>query len=34
LLTLNFLNVGEKGTTAAERHWVIGKTKQNKTLRN
>ena len=26
LLTLNFLNVGEKGTTAAERHWVIEKT--------
>lgn len=25
LLTLNFLNVGEKGTTVAERHWVIEK---------
>ena len=25
LLTLNFLNLGEKGTTAAERHWVIEK---------
>jgi hypothetical protein len=25
LLTLNFLNVGEEGTTAAERHWVTKK---------
>lgn len=25
LLTLNFLNVNEKGTTAAKRHWVIEK---------
>ena len=24
LLTLNFLNANEKGTTAAERHWIIG----------
>jgi hypothetical protein len=23
LLTLNFLNVGEKGTTVAERYWDI-----------
>ncbi|KAL6030444.1 hypothetical protein STEG23_025180 [Scotinomys teguina] len=26
LLTLNFLNANEKGTTAAERHWIIEKT--------
>ena len=26
LLTLNFLNVNEKGTTAAERLWTIEKT--------
>ena len=26
LLTLDFLNVNEKGTTAAERHWIIEKT--------
>jgi hypothetical protein len=25
LLTLNFLNVNEKGTAAAERSWVIEK---------
>ena len=25
LLTLNFLNANEKGTTAAERHWIIVK---------
>ena len=28
LLTLNFLNANEKGTTGAERHWIIGKTKE------
>lgn len=28
LLTLNFLNVGEKGTITAERHWVIEKTEK------
>lgn len=28
LLTLNFLNIGEKGTTASERHWVIEKTEE------
>jgi hypothetical protein len=28
LLTLNFLNVGEKGTITAERHWVIKRTKE------
>jgi hypothetical protein len=27
LLTLNFLNIGEKGTIPAERHWIIGKKK-------
>ena len=26
LLTLNFLNANEEGTTAAERHWIIEKT--------
>ncbi|KAL6038422.1 hypothetical protein STEG23_016128, partial [Scotinomys teguina] len=26
LLTFNFLNANEKGTTAAERHWIIEKT--------
>ena len=26
LLTLNFLNVNEKGTTAAEKHWIVEKT--------
>ena len=26
LLTLNFLNTNEEGTTAAERHWIIEKT--------
>ena len=26
LLTLNFLNANEKGATAAERHWITGKT--------
>ena len=26
LLTLNFLNANEKGTTAAGRHWTIEKT--------
>ena len=25
LLTLNFLNANEKGTTAAERHWIMKK---------
>ena len=25
LLTLNFLNANEKGTTAAERHWIVEK---------
>ena len=25
LLTLNFLNANEEGTTAAERHWIIEK---------
>lgn len=25
LLTLNFLNVGQEGTTAAQRHWVMEK---------
>jgi hypothetical protein len=28
LLTLIFLNLGEKGSAAAERHWVIGKTEE------
>ena len=23
LLTLNFLNANEKGTTAVERHWIV-----------
>ena len=26
LLTLNFLSANEKGTTAAERHWIIEKS--------
>ena len=26
LLTLNFLNANEKGTTAAERHWIMEKS--------
>ena len=26
LLTLNFLNASEQNTTAAERHWIVGKT--------
>ena len=26
LLTLNFLNANEKGTTAVERHWIVEKT--------
>ena len=26
LLTLNFLNANEKGTTAAERHWIVRQT--------
>ena len=26
LLTLNFLNANEKGTAAAERHWIFEKT--------
>ena len=30
LLTLNFLNVGEKGTAAAERHWVMEKKRGTK----
>ena len=25
LLTLNILNVNEKGTTATERHWIVEK---------
>ena len=25
LLTLNSLNANEKGTTAAERHWIVDK---------
>ena len=25
LLTLNFLNANEKGTTAVEKHWMIEK---------
>ena len=28
LLTLNFLNANEKGTTAAERHWIMEKTSE------
>ena len=28
LLTLNFLNTNEKGTTAAERHWIIEKSSE------
>ena len=28
MLTLNFLTVGEKGTAAAERHWVIEKPEE------
>ena len=28
LLTLNFLNDNERGTTAAERHWIIEKTSE------
>ena len=27
-LTLNFLNTNEKGTMAAERHWIIEKTSE------
>ena len=30
LLTLNFLNANEEGTTAAERHWFIEKNCRNK----
>ena len=26
LLTLNFLNANEKGTTVTERHWIIAKS--------
>jgi hypothetical protein len=25
-LTLNFLNVNEQNTTAAERHWIVERT--------
>jgi hypothetical protein len=32
LLTLNFLNIGEKGTIPAERHWIIGKKKTPEVL--
>ena len=28
LLTLNFLNANEKGTTEAERHWIEEKTSE------
>ena len=28
LLTLNFLNAGEKGASAAERHWVMEKSSE------
>ena len=28
LLTLNFLNANEKGTTASERHWIMEKTSE------
>ena len=28
LLTLNFLNTNEKGTTAAERHWIREKSSE------
>ena len=27
-MTLNFLNTNEKGTTVAERHWVIEKSSE------
>lgn len=26
LLTLNFLNVNETGSTAAEKHWILERT--------
>ena len=29
LLTLKFLNANEKGATAGERHWIVGKKLQN-----
>ena len=28
LLTLNFLNANEKGTIAAERHWIMEKSSE------
>ena len=28
LLTLNFLKANEKGTTAAERHWILEKSSE------
>ncbi|CAO2626045.1 Gag-Pro-Pol polyprotein [Lemmus lemmus] len=28
VLTLDFLNANEKGTTAAERHWIIQKSSE------